>query len=129
MAKITSFMRVTKQPKAHGKKVDASPLVKKEHALKNVVVVKKEKEEELSEDETGVHIPTFIYEVAHIIAALKIKIKAKIMCVVIFYLWSAVDGQVQTQTPEARGVPGAQRRYPVHQGRRGLTCGIFDDHF
>ncbi|EGZ09657.1 hypothetical protein PHYSODRAFT_523199 [Phytophthora sojae] len=37
MAKITSFMRVTKQPKAHGKKVDA-------------------------EDETGVHIPTFIYE-------------------------------------------------------------------
>ncbi|KAF1784183.1 hypothetical protein GQ600_1569 [Phytophthora cactorum] len=34
MAKITSFMRVTKQPKAHGKKVDSSPVVKKEHVTK-----------------------------------------------------------------------------------------------
>ncbi|KAG6595928.1 uncharacterized protein IUM83_14647 [Phytophthora cinnamomi] len=62
MAKITNFMRVTKQPKAHGKKVDVSPVVKKEHAAKDVLVAKKEEVTELSEDETGAHIPTFIYQ-------------------------------------------------------------------
>ncbi|KAK1939950.1 hypothetical protein P3T76_008273 [Phytophthora citrophthora] len=60
MAKITSFMRVTKQPKAHGKKVDGSPSTKKLHVVK--------KEEQTSptadewDEESGVHIPTFIYE-------------------------------------------------------------------
>ncbi|KAG7388123.1 hypothetical protein PHYPSEUDO_013083 [Phytophthora pseudosyringae] len=61
MTKITSFMRVTKQHKAHGKKVDASPIVKKQH------VVKKEEpapppDAEVSDEESGAHIPTFIYE-------------------------------------------------------------------
>ncbi|EEY69745.1 uncharacterized protein PITG_06232 [Phytophthora infestans T30-4] len=37
MTKITSFMRVTKQPTAHGKKVD-------------------------SDEESGDHVPTFIYQ-------------------------------------------------------------------
>ncbi|GMF29195.1 unnamed protein product [Phytophthora lilii] len=63
MAKITSFMRVTKQPKAHGKKVDASSAVKKQHVTKDVVV-EKEEAAGRSEDETGAHIPTFIYEVS-----------------------------------------------------------------
>ncbi|KAL3672694.1 hypothetical protein V7S43_001988 [Phytophthora oleae] len=61
MAKITSFMRVTKQPKAHGKKVDASPVAKKQY------VVKKEERtspttDEWVDEESSVHIPTFIYE-------------------------------------------------------------------
>ncbi|KAE9246755.1 hypothetical protein PF004_g4644 [Phytophthora fragariae] len=62
MTKITTFMRVTKQPKAHGKKVDASPVVKKQLAAKDIAVVKEQEDAELSEDETGAHIPTFIYE-------------------------------------------------------------------
>ncbi|GMF28002.1 unnamed protein product [Phytophthora fragariaefolia] len=64
MAKITSFMRVTKQPKAHSKKVDASPVVVKSHVKKEAVVTEKQEEAEPSEDEMGGHIPTFIYEVA-----------------------------------------------------------------
>ncbi|POM78929.1 Hypothetical protein PHPALM_3485 [Phytophthora palmivora] len=57
MAKITSFMRVTKQPKAHGKKVDASSTVKKQRAAKD-----KKEMMDLSDEESGMHIPTFIYE-------------------------------------------------------------------
>ncbi|ETI40809.1 hypothetical protein, variant 1 [Phytophthora nicotianae CJ01A1] len=58
MAKITSFMRVTKQPKAHGKKVDSSPVAKKQH------VTKKEEVSPLnaSDEESSAHIPTFIYK-------------------------------------------------------------------
>uniref|UniRef100_H3GLW3 Uncharacterized protein n=1 Tax=Phytophthora ramorum TaxID=164328 RepID=H3GLW3_PHYRM len=61
MAKITGFMRVTKQPKAHGKKVDASSVLKKQHVVKDSVVTKKEAPES-SDDESGAHIPTFIYK-------------------------------------------------------------------
>jgi hypothetical protein len=59
MAKITSFMRVTKQPKAHGKKVDTSPVIKKQTVGQSRPVVAKKEPAELSED-----VPTFIYEVA-----------------------------------------------------------------
>ncbi|KAF1790909.1 hypothetical protein GQ600_27118 [Phytophthora cactorum] len=58
MAKITSFMRVTKQPKAHGKKVDSSPVVKKEHVTKKDEATPPT----ASDEESGTHIPTFIYE-------------------------------------------------------------------
>ncbi|OWZ10968.1 hypothetical protein PHMEG_00016084 [Phytophthora megakarya] len=54
MTKITSFMRVTKQPKAHGKKVNASSVVKKQPKAQELV--------ELSDEEAGVHIPTFVYQ-------------------------------------------------------------------
>ncbi|KAF4144094.1 hypothetical protein GN958_ATG06686 [Phytophthora infestans] len=58
MTKITSFMRVTKQPTAHGKKVDSSPVVKKQHVSK-----KKETTTPIaSDEESGDHVPTFIYQ-------------------------------------------------------------------
>ncbi|ETI40810.1 hypothetical protein, variant 2 [Phytophthora nicotianae CJ01A1] len=53
MAKITSFMRVTKQPKAHGKKVDSSPVAKKQHVTKKEETVKykhKHKKHEVSKE-------------------------------------------------------------------------------
>ncbi|KAF1784194.1 hypothetical protein GQ600_24094 [Phytophthora cactorum] len=50
MAKITSFMRVTKQPKAHGKKKEH--VTKKDEATPPTA----------SDEESGTHIPTFIYE-------------------------------------------------------------------
>ncbi|KAG1706878.1 hypothetical protein DVH05_027727 [Phytophthora capsici] len=57
MTKITSFMRVTKQPKAHGKKVDGSPVAKKLHVVK-----KEERTSPTADEESDMHIPTFIYE-------------------------------------------------------------------
>eukprot|EP00644_Phytophthora_capsici_P001478 jgi/Phyca11/526539/estExt2_fgenesh1_pm.C_PHYCAscaffold_100099 len=57
MTKITSFMRVTKQPKAHRKKVDGSPVAKKLHVVK-----KEERTSPTADEESDMHIPTFIYE-------------------------------------------------------------------
>ncbi|CAI5736173.1 unnamed protein product [Peronospora destructor] len=58
MTKITTFMRVTKQPKAHDKKVHASSIVMKQR----VDVVNEKKTTGQSDDESRAHIPTFIYE-------------------------------------------------------------------
>ena len=67
MAKITGYMRVTKQSKAHDATVDASSIVKKQH-----VDVEDEKKTATtttttvigpSKEESRAYIPTFIYEV------------------------------------------------------------------
>lgn len=63
MAKITSFMRVTKQPKAHlkqeGKKVDSPYVVKKQLVKKESPATTKKQEQP---DESEEFIPTFIYD-------------------------------------------------------------------
>ena len=72
MAKITSFMRVTKPLKAHGKKVDASShRVRRQHVGRETIAddEKKKKEREttgLDEEESRAHVPTFIYQVTTI---------------------------------------------------------------
>ncbi|CAI5714336.1 unnamed protein product [Peronospora farinosa] len=58
MTKMTSFMRVTKQPKTHDKKVDDSCIVKKQC----VDVVDEKKMKGQSHEESRAYIPTFIYE-------------------------------------------------------------------
>ncbi|KAI9916180.1 hypothetical protein PsorP6_016892 [Peronosclerospora sorghi] len=61
MAKITRFMRVTKQPKAHDKKVTALTSGKSVVEQKNVL---RDDGEAVGrdEDESPRHIPTFVYE-------------------------------------------------------------------
>ncbi|RLN49381.1 hypothetical protein BBJ28_00000833 [Nothophytophthora sp. Chile5] len=65
MEKITSFMCVTKQRKAHGKQAEASPSTKKARLAidqSTTCVAKAETDDEASE---GDYVPTFIYEVPY----------------------------------------------------------------
>ncbi|CAI5715809.1 unnamed protein product [Hyaloperonospora brassicae] len=69
MAKITSFMRVTKQPTAHGKKGNASShQVRKQQVGGGTIAdgektMKEEREATgLDEEESKAHVPTFIYQ-------------------------------------------------------------------
>ena len=62
MTKMTSFMRVTKQPKTHGKKVGAShPGIKQQ--VRRDAIVDKQETTGLSDEESRAHVPTFIYKV------------------------------------------------------------------
>ena len=59
---MTSFMRVTKQPKTHGKKVGAShPGIKQQ--VRRDAIVDKQETTGLSDEESRAHVPTFIYKV------------------------------------------------------------------
>ena len=61
MTKMTSFMRVTKQPKTHGKKVGAShPGIKQQ--VRRDAIVDKQETTGLSDEESRAHVPTFIYK-------------------------------------------------------------------
>ncbi|KAL8002526.1 hypothetical protein Plhal703r1_c15g0073411 [Plasmopara halstedii] len=60
MAKITNFMRVTKQPRAHGKKIDTSA-VTKEYMLSKEETIHSNDADHSDEEPEG-HIPVFIYE-------------------------------------------------------------------